>query len=323
MTDHPRVATTDGLVRRDFAWPGGARCALSVSWDVDFDSVLHLQHGDRAFDQYSALSFFRYDEVAVPNIVAACAELDIRSTFFVPGWCIEHYPDVCRAIADGGHEVAHHGYLHEGPNSQLPEAELAWLRRGADAIESLAGKRPVGWRAPHAAPSAVSMDYLVREGFTYDSSLANDHDPFLLDVESGTLIELPCEVTMSDWPHYAHVPDLGYLMPPKLPSDAVAVYASELDAALEGGGFLTTIWHPHVSGRPARLRAWVRWVRELKARGDVWITTLEEIAAHLRGFVDSGGQLRHVRFPFYSAPVEEVKEFATTYRKLDAPGWPK
>jgi peptidoglycan/xylan/chitin deacetylase (PgdA/CDA1 family) len=309
---------------RDFQWPHGARCALAVSWDVDVDSMLHLQHGERAFEQYATLSYFRYDEVAVPRIVQTCADLGISSTFFVPGWCIERYRSMCDVIVAGGHEVAHHGYIHEAPNSQTAEAELAWLRRASDAIVSLTGKSPAGWRAPHACPSRYSMDYLVREGFAYDSSLANDHDPFVIEVEGGSLLELPCEVTMSDWPHYAHVPDFGYLMSPKAPADAIAVFASELEAAYESGGFLTTIWHPHVSGRPARLRAWARWVKGLLAQGDIWITTLEEIARHLQGLLDSGRlELRRVPYPFYNAPVEEIMEFATTYRKLEAPGWPK
>ncbi len=272
----------DVASQRDFSWPGGARCAFSISWDVDVDSMLHLQHGDRAFEQYATLSYLRYDEVAVPNIVRACAQIGIHSTFFVPGWCVERYPEMCETIVAGGHEVAYHGYMHEAPNSQTPDGELAWQRRASDAIAALTGRRPVGCRAAHAGASAHTMDYLLSEGFLYDSSLANDHDPFLLDLRTGSLLELPCEVTMSDWPHYAHVPDFGYLMPPKAPEQAIAVFSSELEAAYESGGFLTTIWHPHVSGRPARLRAWVKWVQELKTRSDIWITSLEEIAARLQ-----------------------------------------
>jgi peptidoglycan/xylan/chitin deacetylase (PgdA/CDA1 family) len=307
---------------RDFNWPGGARCAFSISWDVDVDSMLHLQHGDRAYEQYAALSYLRYDEVAVPNIVRACAQLDIHSTFFVPGWCVERYPTMCEAIVAGGHEVAYHGYMHEAPNSQTPEGELAWQQRASSAIAALTGRRPVGCRAAHAGTSAHTMDYLLGEGFLYDSSLANDHDPFLLDLRAGTLLELPCEVTMSDWPHYAHVPDFGYLMPPKAPEQAIAVFSAELEAAYESGGFLTTIWHPHVSGRPARLRAWVSWVEGLKARGDIWIASLEEIAAHLQKRLAAGDDLRHVHYPFYEEPVEEVKEFSATYRTFESPGWP-
>ena len=61
---------------------------------------------------------------------------------------------------------------------------------------------------------------------------------------------------MSDWPHFAHVPDLGYLQSPKPPEAAMEVYRAEFDAAYELGGLWISIWHPHVSGRPARLLAW-------------------------------------------------------------------
>jgi peptidoglycan/xylan/chitin deacetylase (PgdA/CDA1 family) len=313
----------DVASQHDFSWPGDARCAFSISWDVDVDSMLHLQHGDRAFEQYATLSFVRYDEVAVPNIVRASAELGIQSTFFVPGWVVERYPAMCETIVAGGHEVAYHGYMHEAPNSQTPDGELAWQRRSSDAIVALTGRRPVGCRAAHAGASARTMDYLLSEGFLYDSSLANDHDPFVLDLRAGSLLELPCEVTMSDWPHYAHVPDFGYLMPPKAPEQAIAVFSSELEATYESGGFLTTIWHPHVSGRPARLRAWVNWVAELKARGDIWITTLEEIAGHLQNQLAADQDLRHVPYPFYEQPVAEVKEVSATYRTFESPGWPR
>ncbi len=182
----------------DFSWPGGARCAFSISWDVDVDSMLHLQHGDRAFEQYATLPYVRYDEIAVPNIVRAWAQRGIRSTFFVPGWCAERNPAMCETIVAGGHEVAYHGYMHEASNSQTTNGELAWQWRPSDAIVALTGRRPVGCRAAHTGASAHTMDYPLSEGFLYDSSLANDHDPFLLDLRAGSLLELPCEVTMSD-----------------------------------------------------------------------------------------------------------------------------
>jgi peptidoglycan/xylan/chitin deacetylase (PgdA/CDA1 family) len=31
----------------------------------------------------------------------------------VPGYTAVRYPDVVKAIVDAGHEIAHHGYLHE------------------------------------------------------------------------------------------------------------------------------------------------------------------------------------------------------------------
>jgi peptidoglycan/xylan/chitin deacetylase (PgdA/CDA1 family) len=61
-----------------------------------------------------AISMLRYGpEVGVPRILETYKQLDIQQTFFVPAWCIENYPSVVKAMIDSGHEVAHHGFLHE------------------------------------------------------------------------------------------------------------------------------------------------------------------------------------------------------------------
>ena len=128
---------------------------------------------------------------------------------------------MCEAILAGGHEIAHHGYLHEAPNELSPERELEELQRGIELIERFTGSRPTGWRAPYAALSSRSADFLVQEGFLYDSSLMSDSQPFVIQAAGGELIELPIDGgTMSDWPHFAHVPDLGYLQSPKPPEAA-------------------------------------------------------------------------------------------------------
>ena len=43
-----------------------------------------------------------------------------RATFFVLGWVAEKCPDLVRAIAAAGHEVASHGYGHEHVYSLQP-----------------------------------------------------------------------------------------------------------------------------------------------------------------------------------------------------------
>ena len=48
-------------------------------------------------------------EVAVPRLVEIFRRLGMRQTFFVPGWCLEHYPKATRLLVDNGHEIAHHG----------------------------------------------------------------------------------------------------------------------------------------------------------------------------------------------------------------------
>ena len=118
----------------------------------------------------------RYDEVAVPNIVRACAQLGIRSTFFVPGWCVERNPAMCETIVVGGHEVGLAG-LH-APSAQQPDARRRTGLATAGLGRHRRAHRPTPPRLPaaHAAASAHMLDYLLSEGFLYDSPLANDHE---------------------------------------------------------------------------------------------------------------------------------------------------
>ena len=290
-------------------WPGGARCAVCISWDVDADTLVLHRLPEQGYELYAALSWLRYDEVAVPAIVEVLDRYGIKQTFFVCAWCIERYPAMCEPIVAGGHEIAHHGYLHDAPNQLSAERELYELQRGIEIIERFTGRRPTGWRAPYAALSSRSADFLVQEGFLYDSSLMSDSRPFVVRAGGGELIELPIDTTMSDWPHFAHVPDLGYLMPPKSPAAAMEVFRAEFEAAYELGGLWSTIWHPHVSGRPARLLAWTKLIEHMLEKGGVWFATLDEIAGHVRSCIEAGTyEPRTVSLPYYEAPPAEFME---------------
>jgi peptidoglycan-N-acetylglucosamine deacetylase len=292
-------------------WPGGARCAVCISWDVDADSLVLHRRPDRGYELYAALSWLRYDEVAVPKIVEMLDRYGIKQTFCVCAWCIERYPAMCESIVASGHEIAHHGYLHEAPNELSPEGELHELMRGIEIIERFTGSRPTGWRAPYAALSSRSADLLVQEGFLYDSSLMSDSTPFVIRAAGGEVVELPIDGSMSDWPQFAHVPDLGYLMPPKSPEAAMEVYRAEFDAAYELGGLWISVWHPHVSGRPARMLAWAKLIEYMQERGGVWFGTLDQIARHVRACVDDGTyQPRIVTLPYYESPPPEFSERA-------------
>src|SRR3989338_7671094 len=72
----------------------------------------------------------------------------VKLTFFIRAWCIEQYPQAVEAILKGGHEIAHHGFLHEHPRELSDDEEAHWLDRGIEVIVRATGQRPRGWRAP-------------------------------------------------------------------------------------------------------------------------------------------------------------------------------
>lgn len=86
--------------------------------------------------------------VGVPRLLRMLERHGVRSTFFVPGYTAHRYPDVVRDIVAAGHEIGHHGYLHEQPSGLTEQEEETALDRGLAALEQVAGVRPVGYRAP-------------------------------------------------------------------------------------------------------------------------------------------------------------------------------
>ncbi|MDQ0217397.1 polysaccharide deacetylase [Peribacillus cavernae] len=297
------------MIDNPITWPNGAKCAVAITFDMDTDSILHLAHPDTADTRVSTTSWLKYDEVAIPRILKMYKKYDIKQTFFVPAWCIERYPKTVELILKDGHELAHHGYLHEHPNEISAEEELYWLQRGIEVIENFSGKRPRGWRAPMYNFSKHSLEFLAKEGFLYDSSLMGDDIPYILkDKTSKEVIELPTHWAMDDWPQYTHNGDLDYKMPINSPERAMEVFMSEFEAAWKYGGMWVSVWHPFVSGRLARCDSIDQMIGKMQEKGDVWFATLEEIALHVRTCVDNGTyKPRTVHLPYYDGRIPELQ----------------
>lgn len=97
----------------------------------------------------------------------------VRATFFVLGYTAQRHPDLIRRIHAMGHEIGYHGWNHELVYRLKPDEFRGILRRGIEKIESLIGRKPLGFRAPQwsvndLAPWALKI--LAEEGFLYDSS---------------------------------------------------------------------------------------------------------------------------------------------------------
>ena len=57
------------MLENPVPWPNGARCAVSFTWDMDADSILHLAHPEDADTRLMSMTDLRYGpEVAVPRI---------------------------------------------------------------------------------------------------------------------------------------------------------------------------------------------------------------------------------------------------------------
>src|SRR5262249_9463521 len=232
------------VIQNPIPWPDGKRCAVAFTFDMDAESLMHLYFHDTAPNRVGMGAMLRYDaEVAVPRLLDLLRRYGLRQTFFVPGWCVERYPRAVEAILTDGHELGHHGYMHEKLNQLSREDERAVLQRAMEALVKASGQRPRGFRAPSYSFSKHTLGLLLDEGFVYDASLKGDDIPYALSDGRRTLVELPSDLSLDDWTQYVCLKDFGYMLPIASPQRAMEVFRAEFDAAWKYGALWVAVWH--------------------------------------------------------------------------------
>ena len=287
-------------------WPNDAKCAVAFTFDMDADSFLHLGRPKDSYRRIAVTSELRFGPLeGVPRILDLYRKYDFKQSFFIPAWCIEQYPQVVESILKDGHEIGHHGFIHEHPNELTKDEEKYWLQRGVEIIEKHTGQRPRGYRAPLYNFSENTLELLLDNRFIYDASLMGHEQPYLIKSEHGELVELPSHWTLDDWPPYVHISDINFEMQIMSPSTAIAGFQEDFDAAWEQGGLWVAVWHPFVTGRRARIRAVDRLIQYMIGKGGVWFASMEQIALHIRSAVDSGKFIPPVdNIPYYSEQID-------------------
>jgi peptidoglycan/xylan/chitin deacetylase (PgdA/CDA1 family) len=221
-------------------------------------------------------------KTGVPRILKVLDRYGIKAGWFIPGWIVERYPDLCREIVRRGHEVGHHGYLHEKPFF-LPggaEEEEALLLKSMDIFKKTLDVKPLGSRAPSADPSKHTMTLLRKHGFVYHSNLMDADLPYCHKTPHGDLVELPTAWCNNDFPFFGFsaVPPVGNGIWSQ--EDVFEIWKEEFEGAYEEGGFFNLMGHPQVIGRPSRMRMVARLLEIIVGRGDVWIARPIEVAEH-------------------------------------------
>lgn len=263
-------------------WPDGYRAAACFTFDADAEAVMLAE--DPATANYpDVMTHQEYGpRVAIPRILRLLDRAGIRATFFIPGYTAERWPDVCRSVRDAGHEIGHHGYLHESIRGVDEDKEERVLRRGMEALDAILGIRPVGYRAPGWELNYRTPAILARNGFRYSSNHMDSDWPYLLGTSAAsgapTLVELPVHWSLDDWNRYNYVPPYTRNAVSN-PQDVLAAWTVELEALADEGGLFMHTNHPFVSGRPSRAAALGTLIERANGIEGMWVATAGEIAA--------------------------------------------
>jgi peptidoglycan/xylan/chitin deacetylase (PgdA/CDA1 family) len=268
------------------SWPAGRQAAAFIGFDMDAEDVA-LTVDPESRHRLSAMSHQAYGPLTgMPRVLDLLARHDLRATFFCPGYTAERYPDLLRRVRDEGHEIAHHGYLHEAIAGMTPQQEAEVLDRGLDALERVVGVRPSGYRAPMWETTYATAGLLLDRGFLYESSMMDSDLPYELAERPGedarSIVEIPVAWALDDWEQYAFVPDLFGPGVIEDPGKALSLWTGELTEAHRHGSCFTLTIHPFLSGRLGRLRALETLLETAAGMSGLWLATGHEIAEHVR-----------------------------------------
>jgi peptidoglycan/xylan/chitin deacetylase (PgdA/CDA1 family) len=267
-------------------WPAGKRSAATLGFDMDDESVVLTMNPENR-TRLSVMSHQAYGAVTgMPRILSMLKRHDLRATFFCPGYTAERYPELLRRVVGEGHEVAHHGYLHEAVQGMTEQQEADVLDRGLDALERVAGIRPVGYRAPMWETTYATARLLLDRGFLYDSSLMDSDVPYELAERPGedarSLIEIPVSWSLDDWEQYAYLPEVFGSGLIEDPAKSLSMWTGELTESRAAGTCFALTAHPFLSGRLGRVRALEDLIEIMTGWDDVWLATAGDIALHTR-----------------------------------------
>jgi peptidoglycan-N-acetylglucosamine deacetylase len=111
--------------------------------------------------------------VALPRLLALFERLELKATLFVVGEDVaQEGAEVLRKAAEAGHELASHSHTHPYALAQASaEAVEDELAHAEEALASVTGQRPLGFRAPGYTLSSAMLVALARREYLYDASV--------------------------------------------------------------------------------------------------------------------------------------------------------
>ncbi len=254
------------------------RFTVLLTFDLDADSSTRGPYSGRPHEPVARSKGQFGPKVGLPRILNLLDKYSIKSTFFVPGWTAETYPDSVRQIVSRGHEIGAHGYKHENLaqlDSRDGEAEI--FRRSIERLEAIAGERPVGFRAPDWEFSPYTLENLLKFGFKYDSSLMDDEKPYVISHQGKPtgVMELPVAWLWDDWGIFE-----THRRPP---SEAYNSWIQEFNALYaDNMPYLNLTMHPQTIGRASRTAMLEKLIRTMKRRKGVTFCRCIDVARESR-----------------------------------------
>jgi len=284
LKGHERYPYSAITRRPDYAWPGGARLALYLGFNIehfDFGQGLGTALGPKS-PEPDVLNFAWRDygnRVGVWRCLELFEGLELPVGAIVNTALYDYAPEVIEAFAKRGDELIAHGHTNAERQDALAEPdEKRLLEYCRERIAAESGQRPTGWLSPWIAESFVTPDLLAETGYRYTLNWCHDDQPMRLATRSGQPL----------WaiPYPQEVNDIPMIVARQMDGrDFADLIVDNFDEMLRQSAAQPLVMgvalHPYLVGQPYRLRHLRRALQHVAAHGDrVWFTTPGAICDH-------------------------------------------
>ncbi len=262
-------------------WPKNKKIAVVLTFDFDGETYW-IGKNERSTKVFANLSRGQYGpHEGIYRVLNMLDELEVKGTFFVPGYIAETYQDQVKMIHEKGHEIGYHGYMHEQKRGISREEELARMEKCEAILAGITGKKPVGHRGPGGIIHPFTMEMIAERGYLYSSNMKDTNSPYIHEVAGKKIVELPTDEYYDDATYYwfsLTQPVHRDIVPPETVNECWGLdFEQLLD---EPGSIMVLHMHPQLIGRAGRIRALGEFVGYMKAHG-AWIATGEEVANYV------------------------------------------
>ncbi len=287
LPGHGRFGYSAITRRPDWHWPGGARLAVYLGFNLE-----HFAFGDGLGANLGPASpqpdVLNYSWREYGNRVGAWRCLELFDQLALPAAALvntalyDHCPDLVAACVARGDEVVGHGHSNaERQGGYSEAAERALLVSCRERIATQSGAAPTGWLSPWISESTVTPDLLAETGYRYTLNWCHDDQPVHMRTRSGApLWSVPYPQELNDIPmivaRQMDAQDFAGMVIDNLQEMILQSRAQPLVMGIA--------LHPYIVGQPyrlAHLRRALQQVAQARDTGQVWATTPGAICAHM------------------------------------------
>ncbi|KAM0747463.1 glycoside hydrolase/deacetylase [Meredithblackwellia eburnea MCA 4105] len=294
----------------DPKWPAGAKVAVvfAINYNIGAESspvngdkyvetsLLEIGHTVNDPDRFEMVEGqYEYGgRNGVPRLLSLFKKYNIKTTWNISTHAFTLAPYWAKKLAESGHELSCASKRYIDYFEMDPKEEETHIKEAIETLQSTTGDKtiPKGWCIDRRSNTSQRLYTRAHNDISlpllYSSDSSADDLPFWLPsplkddgLKDEGLLIVPFHHECGDMRFNVTGGGFGG------PMDFLTMMTEAFDVLYEEGEegepkMMTVTLHPHIIGRGSRCYYLEEFIKYIKSKPDVWITTREEVATHWR-----------------------------------------